>query len=167
MGSNRKCRITNPIPLHLIPWLPSNHTLGKQKDHTTIGPSLHCFHLTCKKLNLTSSPGPLTPLKHNPDFAPGLSSQFLKEVWPHDQIGAEHFCQRGSLLSYESLTPKTHNSYFPFQTYVQLRHFFKIPKYIPWLVQRTNDLFQNQSTEPSNILHVRSPIFQFWGVDLV
>lgn len=51
-----------------IPWIDNKYIPPPCKSHPLIGPTLAAFHDACHKYNLSSSPGPLTPLRHNSAF---------------------------------------------------------------------------------------------------
>lgn len=77
--------------LQLMAWLPTTHTVKHHKDHPTLGPSFQCLQLINKNLKLTSYPGPLSPIRYNPNFTPDPSPHFQWEGWPYEQTRAKHF----------------------------------------------------------------------------
>lgn len=54
-------------PLHLLPWNFPKHTQTELRSHSLIGPTTRCFYNICKSTYLSSTPGPLTSLRLNPD----------------------------------------------------------------------------------------------------
>lgn len=87
------------LSLSTLPWISLGHVPLEIRLHPLIGPTIQCFHQTCKKTTVSSIPGPLTPLKLNPDFPPGMHPLFLTDQWPSDHVRAHHFFQRGKILS--------------------------------------------------------------------
>lgn len=50
------------IPLATAPWLSPKHIPSKATNHILIGPTLRSFHRTNSKQQLSTLPGPMTPL---------------------------------------------------------------------------------------------------------
>lgn len=75
-------QLFSPDLLHMLPWLPTHASLGSSTLHSLTQNTLR---------NLSWSPEPMTPLRGNPDFPPGIPSTFLRRVWPHRDVQALEF----------------------------------------------------------------------------
>lgn len=95
----------SPLPIRSAPWLSLNHIPSTLKEHPLIKPTLRCFRETCIKLYISSVLWPLTPLRLNPAFLPGMSAQFLTNQWQHPEILEHEFFHNGSLLERLMLVP--------------------------------------------------------------
>lgn len=51
-----------------------------------------------------------------------------RNTWPHPNIRAEQFYERGRLISLSSLSPRMTNQSFLLCSYIQLRHFLEGPQ---------------------------------------
>lgn len=111
-------------PLNILPWISPKHWPHTIKTHPLIYPSLLAFHKAISSHHISSQPRPLTSLRGNPDFPPGMSNTFLLQEWPHDEVLTHHFFYKGQFRSYENLTSGSCMKSFPFWSYRQLRHFF-------------------------------------------
>lgn len=102
--------------------------------------------------------GPMTPLRLNPDFAPGSHTSFLKEIWPHSNVRAGNFFEGGLPLSYTNLAARLTMGTLPFWTYVQIRQFLDTPaRSSEWSRQHTlfrRNVPQNGTPKTSHIIHV-------------
>lgn len=116
------------IPIAQLPWTEPRYIPALSKNHPLINPTLATFHTACKKYKISSLHGPMTPLRLNPDFTPGMHTSFLVDHWPYPTVRAEHFFNDAHLLTQSALATKLNIDTFPFWTYVQLRHFFNKPK---------------------------------------
>lgn len=112
-----------PGHLHYLPWISSKHWTQPIKKHPLIYPSLLALASAMTTSQLSSRPGPLTSLRGNPDFPPGLSNTFLKQEWPHEEVQAHHFFHADRLRTYDNLKSLSLTKNFPFWTYRQLTHF--------------------------------------------
>lgn len=59
------------------PWIPLPFCPKPLLRHPLTGPTLRTFQQAIEKGNLSSIPGPLTPLANNPEFIPGVDNPFL------------------------------------------------------------------------------------------
>lgn len=57
--------------LSTIPWLTLNDTSKSFRPHPLIGSMLQCFQNTLKVTTISTVPGPLTPIYHNPRVPSG------------------------------------------------------------------------------------------------
>lgn len=101
------------LPLSSLPWISSNQIPPEICLHQTIGPTIQCFHQMCKYTSISSTPSPLTPIKLNPDFPPGMQHQYLSDNWPQDQIRAHQFYHQGRLLSAAQIAGRLEKTPFP------------------------------------------------------
>lgn len=108
----------SPIPLSQTPWIIPKNTPPTCQNHPLIIPTLASFRETCSKYRKSSILGPMTPLRHNPDFTPGTSLSFLSDIWSYAHVRAEHFFEDDRLVSHTTLATKMTNGSFPFWTYV-------------------------------------------------
>lgn len=65
------------IPLQFLPWVSKLKYPHTVKTHPLIGASLDIFHSLAKQPKFSSPLSPLTPLKDNPDFPPGMGNHLL------------------------------------------------------------------------------------------
>lgn len=63
-----------PLPLHQLPWIASCNIPLACKSHPF---PLHIFKQACKKIKISPSSGPLTPIHHNPP-----QDQHIIGHWP-------------------------------------------------------------------------------------
>lgn len=105
------------IPIRHLPSIGPSLIPKESTNHPLIGPTLQNFSAACRKLNLASSPGPLTPIDRNPEFPQnlpdhtphGLNPAISMLIAPHlvgmpaDKSFLERstppHCQRKDLLS--------------------------------------------------------------------
>lgn len=73
-----------------------------------------------KKLNLSSSPGPLTDIDRIPEFPPGPATFFPN---PNVSSRAEDFFEKGDVLTYEAVSSHLPGRFIPFYSYLQIKHF--------------------------------------------
>lgn len=111
------------IPIRLLPWINSSYTPQVCKRHPLIGITLQTFQKACRKQHISSTQGPLTPIRNNPDFPAGLSDTFLADFWPHVNVRAEHFFSRHTFVSCSDLPTQKSGKPFPQWMYFQIRHF--------------------------------------------
>lgn len=64
----------NSIPLTFAPWIQWNSYPDDLKQHPLTGTTLKLIHELPRGTGITSALGPLTPLKDNPEFIPGMSN---------------------------------------------------------------------------------------------
>lgn len=76
-------------------------------------------------MGLSSTPGPLTPIKLNPDFPPGLHHQFLDDHWSLDQIRAHQFFHQGELLNAAQISTQQGKTQIPPWTYLLIAHYLR------------------------------------------
>ncbi|CAI9537881.1 unnamed protein product, partial [Staurois parvus] len=113
-------------PLASIPWLLTKHIPQELLLHPIIGPSLKTFRLTCKSASISNVPNPLTSLRLNPDFPPGMHKSFPSAHWPHSQVLANHFFHKGQLKSCSFLASTMVISPFPFGSIFKSDIFFSL-----------------------------------------
>lgn len=95
------------------------HTLDQhmphlqQCKHPLIGTTLQTFKTTCLLFRISSSPGPLTPIRHNPDFYPGTDRSFLLEFWTHPDPKVGDFFSEGIVTPLPSQNPLMTNHQSP------------------------------------------------------
>ena len=116
-------RIQFPQDLHILPWIHPKYHSKAIKAHPMIGPTLKIFHSTFKQSNATPWLSPLTSLRNNPEFPPGLEKNFLKLHWPHERILSMHFYKKGKILSREDLNDIIKPFVIPHWNYIQIRHY--------------------------------------------
>lgn len=87
------------LPLEPLPWTTIRHIPAETRLHILIGPTLQSFNKVCTQTVLSSIPGPLTFIKLNPDFPPGMYCHFLTDHWSHEQILVHQFYNQGKFQS--------------------------------------------------------------------
>lgn len=90
--------------LESLPWTTPLHIPSKTCLHPLIGLTLHCSCRICSQTTLSSIPGPLTSVKINPDFPPGMHCHFFTNRWSQNQIRAHQFFHQGKLLTASHLS---------------------------------------------------------------
>lgn len=120
-------QLFSPLPLTQILWIKPHNIHAACKQHPLIRPTLLTFRRACNKHEISSANVPMTPVKLNPDFTPGMHSNFLSDGWPHPTIRAGQFFLGNKLLSQTDLANKINKVSFHFWTYVQLRNFLLKP----------------------------------------
>lgn len=91
-------------------------------SHPTIGPTLLSFDKANRKYNISSSPGPLTPLLKNPIFPPGLSSHPLSGRQPLIGLQLHHILEKGELQDREHINAHLASKQLDFFSYMQIKH---------------------------------------------
>ena len=117
-------QLFSPLRLPQLPWIAQQNVPADCTEHPLIRPSLLAFREACNKHRLSDLYGPMTPLRMNPDFTPGMHPAFLAEDWPHPTVQTNQCFTNGRLLLQSELASKINKDVFPFWTYVQIRHFF-------------------------------------------
>lgn len=92
----------SPLPIHHLPWIDIRRLPQEHKSHPLSGPTLQVFQTVCKKLNIASTPGPLTPIDRNPDFPPGIAPHVDTGQLVRCSIRAKAFYNNGKLLSFKT-----------------------------------------------------------------
>lgn len=115
--------VFSSIPLCHLTWTAWMYI----PQHPLISNTLQIFKKACHKFKISSSPGPLTPIRNNPGFPPGLLDSFLSEIWPHTDVRAEHFFSRNTFLTLPALSAQMPGHSFPFWMYIQLQHILNNP----------------------------------------
>lgn len=117
------------LPISNSPWINHKSVPKDYTSHPLIGATLSLFKLTCKSLTIAPSPGPMTPLENNPEFPPGLSLKDPNLNAHTTHARAHSFFHSASFLSYPTLSATLSDFNIPFYKYLQLRHFFNMPKH--------------------------------------
>lgn len=113
------------LSLNSLPWNSPKQVPPDIQTHPMIGPTLRCFHQSCKKTSISSNPGPLTPIKLNPDFPPGMHHQFLSDNLPQGQIRAHQFHTQGKLLTAAQIATHFEKTPIPPWSYLMIAHYLK------------------------------------------
>lgn len=113
------------IPLKSLPWIQASHLHPDIGTHPLITPMLQCFRKICKHSSLLSSPGPMTPIKLNPNFPPGLHRSFLQQYWSQEQVLINHFYDQGKLHSASQLAKIMDKPPIPAWTYLLISHYLR------------------------------------------
>lgn len=101
------------LPLNSLPWITSQHIPSDIRLHYLIGPTIQFIHEMCKQTDLSSTPGPLAPIKLNPYFPPGMHQSFLNDHWPSDQIRANQFFHQGKMLTAAQIATQIEKTSIP------------------------------------------------------
>lgn len=109
--------------INYLPWIRPAHHSKNIKTHPLIGPTLEIFFNTYKKNNPVPWMSPLTPLRNNPDFVPGLEKNVLTNSWPHGEILVKHFFKNGKLLSRDEINRDSDPPQISQWNYIQIRHY--------------------------------------------
>lgn len=115
----------SPIPLAGMPWLIDKHIPPDLQSHPLIGPSISRFHSACKSNNISSSPGPLTQLRMNPDFPPSMHPLYLVDHWSDNPVQAHFFFKSGSMVSADELASLMQKPPVPQWAFLLLSHYLK------------------------------------------
>lgn len=146
------------IPVQQLPWISPINVPLACKQHPLISNTLQSFQTACRKHHISSTPGPMTPIRNNPDFPSGLSDTFLADYWPHTDIRAEHFFSENTFLTIPNLPKQTSGRPFPLWTYFHIRHVLNHPhKHSDYSRQLTPFELLCTKTEPQR--HVISDIY--------
>lgn len=114
-------------PVRSLPWTPTRRIPQTCSQHPLISSTLQSFKSMCQKHHISSNPSPLTPIRNNADFPPGLHSTFLKGYWPQDDIRAKHFFSGNTFQAITNLPAHVSGKPFPSWIYNQIRHFLAHP----------------------------------------
>lgn len=95
--------------------------------HPLVGATLQEFDRACAAHAVSAKFCPITPVRGNSDFPPGLSRAFLKSEWLHAEMLAKHFFQRGRFMRQTELAEHSGTGSYPFWSYIQLKHFLDDP----------------------------------------
>lgn len=106
------------LPLKSLPWIQGSHSHSEIGIHPLIKPILQCFCKICKHSSISSIPGPMTLIKQNPDFPPGLNKCFFQQFWSQEQVLAHHFYDQGKLYSASQLATITEKNPIPAWTFL-------------------------------------------------
>lgn len=109
------------LALGSTPWMLPKHIPTSLKTHPLIGPTLRCFKAACKRFNISSITGPLTPINDNPVFPSGKGMSLTFHNWPFPSFSAFHLFENGNFLSLPQLADKMTNKIFPPGLYQQLQ----------------------------------------------
>lgn len=115
------------IPMRQLPWITPNNIPLACTQHPLIGCTLQSFQKACRKHHISSTHGPLMPIRNNPEFPTGMTDTFLTDFWPHTDIRAEHFFSGDTFISLTNLPTRSNDRPFPRWTYLQIRHFLNHP----------------------------------------
>lgn len=107
-------RAFSSIPLHAMPWIPPDHI------SPLINTSLSSFKTTSQYFNISSNPGPMTPIKSNPSLIPGLSRSFPCNHWRDRPLRAYQFYNNGTLIDRTDFRPDPASPPIPNWTYFQI-----------------------------------------------
>lgn len=113
------------LSLASLPWTNPRHIPLTLLTNPLIGPTLKCFPKACSQLNLSSIPSPLTPVKLNPDFPPGMHNHFLTDNFPQDNVRAHQFFHQGKILTASQISTQTGKSPISPWTYTLLAHYLQ------------------------------------------
>lgn len=112
----------------------------------------------CHQFQISSSPGPLTPIRHNPEFPPGIEGSFLTELGPHADPRAGDFFLEEIFLPLSTLIAQRTDRQVPLWSYMQLRHFLTDPRTCPAFL-RKHLQFESLCTNPEPQRHLISIIY--------
>lgn len=105
----------SPIPLKYSPW--RSYPLSLQR-HSLTGNTLKIFMAT--NAYVTSSLSPLTPLKDNPDFTPGIGNPAFQPTHQSGTLLAGGCFTDGKLKTQVSIKEGTDLPHMPLWAYLQL-----------------------------------------------
>lgn len=113
----------HPIPLLYSPWIPWAICPLSLKQHPLTGNILEVFHRIAKCSDATSSPSPLTPLKDNPDFTPGLGNPAFQSAQQKAPLLAGDCYLNGKIKEWATLRTVKNLPHMPLWSYLQLRSY--------------------------------------------
>lgn len=134
-------RTFTPIPLHILPWLNKTHIPPDCKFHPLIDNTINIFQSTSRTQKISSSPGPLTPVSHNPAFPLGMESSFALFFPSHRIVRAELFFENGKFLPLTDLQNRIQCQSLPQRVYLQIKRFLNTPKRLP-IITRQHTSFE-------------------------
>lgn len=115
------------IPLKAISWLTFHRPPSSMEDHPLNKKNITCFHKACDKTKVSSVIGPLTLVRMNPDFQPGMSPNFLAGEDLNNVLRAHPFFTAGKVLDLDHMAPQWPDARITPWIYIQLCRFFSIP----------------------------------------
>lgn len=90
-------------PLRFLPWIPWAGSSAALRNHPLVSPTLQIFRKLKKNLSFSSQLGPLTPLKNNPDFPPGIGNCLLQSLTTATPLLASQCFLNGHIKDYTVL----------------------------------------------------------------
>lgn len=113
----------SPIPLKFSPWMSWTSYPLTLKQHPLINTTLSIFHLLNKQSELSTPLSPLTSLKNNPNFPPGMGNHLLQSSDPDIPLLTKHFFQNALIKDFHALKLDNHIPHLPLWTYFQIRYY--------------------------------------------
>lgn len=150
--------LVSQAELGMVPWLPKENIPPHIHAHPLIGATLQAFDRACTIHKLSSKECPITPLRGNPTFIPGLARNFLAAEWPHREIQARHFFWRRRFKNHKEMAELSNTAKFPFWSYLQLKHYLDNPTRRAHFTRDTT-VFESRCTRSSPQSHVISALY--------
>lgn len=114
-----------PVPLTSLPWLLPTDWPRSTLETFLISSLLYVWDKVITTYNVSSRPGPLTPILVKPRFPPGMSDKsFLCWQPPHPSLIC-HSCTDIGLKTLGELSSRSHPKAGEWLQYFQLRNFYK------------------------------------------
>lgn len=111
------------IPLWFLPWVTKEARPSNIALHPTIGPMLEIFHAASQQYNSASTPGPLTPLIHNTEFALGHTTATFPHREDETPMTVAHCVDNGKLKTFDKLKSELQAKHFTQWQYRQLHNY--------------------------------------------
>lgn len=149
-------RLIAKTELGSIPWVSKQSVPSKLHTHSLTGATLQVFDKACKAHALSATDCPITPIRGNPDFPPGLPKSYLSKEWPYTQMQAKHLFCRGKFLRLQDLVALSNTKSFP----SWLKHFLDVPVKIAKFTSPPT-VFESLCSSSSPQSHVISALYVF------
>lgn len=92
-----------PHSLKSTPWLPPKNHPPSVRDYPLINYCLNVWDSLRTTANLTTTHSPLTPLKFNKGFPPGLQAEYFAKWQGKEVTQIYHICPTGVIPSWEPI----------------------------------------------------------------
>lgn len=112
-------------PLSFAPWLKWSNYPDELKHHPITGTTLKLLHDLPRGKVITSALGPLTQMKDNPGFIPGLDNSHLQSPNTDRPLLAGECYHQGKVKEYQALKRVDNVTELPFWVYLQARSYLK------------------------------------------
>lgn len=119
--------LNTETPLRFLPWVNKEARTTEVGEHPTIGPTLKIFQIVSQLYNLASSPGPLTPLVKNREFALGHTTKSFPHRDDKTPLTVAHCLEIGRLKTFTKLQTELQAKHFTHWQYRQLHDYILCP----------------------------------------
>ncbi|XP_053305501.1 vomeronasal type-2 receptor 26-like [Spea bombifrons] len=146
------------VPVSFLPWLSMCSARRLAAPHPFIRATLRAWHSLTGSAQLTTFPSPLTPLRDNPDFPPGVGVDLFPTVASGTDSRLRSFVTSAGLRPLEQLIAPASPTFLDRFRYAQLTNFYRS------LVQRHNTFraltaFETLCVSSSRLTHGVSHLY--------